>query len=70
VRNAHEIKVEITEGKRTYWRQKRRWQDNIKIDINETECHDVDWIHLTQDRGKQRPHVDTVMNPRVPINGE
>jgi hypothetical protein len=43
----------------------RRWKDNIKIDVMETELEGVDWIHLAQDRDQWQALMNTVMNLRV-----
>jgi hypothetical protein len=45
---------------------RRRWEDNIKIDLQEIGFGDVDWIDLAQDRDRWRALVNTVMNLRVP----
>jgi hypothetical protein len=47
-------------------RPRRRWKDNINMDLREIEFGDVDWIHLAQDRDRWRALVNTVMNLRVP----
>jgi hypothetical protein len=47
-------------------RQRRRWVDNIKMDLGETGWGGVDWIGLAQDRDKWRAIVKAVMNLRVP----
>jgi hypothetical protein len=44
----------------------RRWEDNIKMDLEEMGIGDVDWINLTQDRDRWWALVNTVMNLRVP----
>ena len=54
------------EGKRQIWRPWRRWEDNIKLDIQEVGCGGVDWIYLAQDRDRWRALVNAVMNLRVP----
>jgi hypothetical protein len=54
------------EGKRPLRRPKRRWVDNVKIDLREMEWGDMDWIDLAQDRYQWRALVNTVMNLRVP----
>jgi hypothetical protein len=54
------------EGKRPLGRRRRRWEDNIKMDIQEVGCGGMDWIELTQDRGRWRVLVNMVMNLRVP----
>jgi hypothetical protein len=45
---------------------RRRWVDNIRIDLGEVGCGDVDWIGLAQDRNRWRALVNSVLNPRVP----
>jgi hypothetical protein len=55
-----------SEGKRPLGRPRRRWEDNIKMDIQEVECGGMDWIELTQDRGSWRALVKAVMNHQVP----
>jgi hypothetical protein len=65
-RNAYRILVAKTEGKRPLGRPRRRWVDNIKIDLREIEWDGVDRIDLAQDRDKWRALVNTVMNLRVP----
>jgi hypothetical protein len=67
-RNAYRILVGKPEGKRPLGRPRRRWVDNIKIDLRETECDGMDWIDLIQDRDQWRALVNTVMNLRVPYN--
>jgi hypothetical protein len=47
-------------------RPRRRWEDNIKMDLREIGFGAVDWIHLAQDRDRWRDLVNTVMNLRVP----
>ena len=54
------------EGKRPLERPKRRWEDNIKMDLEEMGCGGMDWIELAQDRDRLRALVSTVMNFRVP----
>jgi hypothetical protein len=54
------------EGKRPLGRPRCRWVDNIKIDFREIGWDEMDWIDLTQDRGRWRALVNTVMNLRVP----
>jgi hypothetical protein len=45
---------------------RRRWEDNIRMDLRETGWEDVDWIHLVQDRDQWQALVNTVMDLRVP----
>ena len=54
------------EGKRPMERPRRRWVDNIRMDLQEVGCGHVDWIGLVQDREMWRTHVSAVMNLRVP----
>jgi hypothetical protein len=66
VRGAYNILDGRPEGRRPLGRPRRRWEDNIKMDLREIGFEDVDWIHLAQDRDRRRAHVNTVMNLRVP----
>ena len=54
------------EGKRPLGKPRRKWEDNIKMDLQEVRCEGVDWIELAQDRDRWRARVDAVMNLRVP----
>jgi len=54
------------EGKRPLGRHRRRWEDNIKMDLQEVRCGGMDWIELAQDRDRWRALVNAVMNPWVP----
>jgi hypothetical protein len=65
VRGAYNILVGKPEG-RPLGRPRRRWEDNIKMDLREIVFGDVDWIHLAQDTGRWRALVNTVMSLRVP----
>jgi hypothetical protein len=53
------------EGKRPLGRPRRRWMDNIRTDLGEVGCGDVDWIGLAQDRNRWRSLVNSVLNLRV-----
>jgi hypothetical protein len=66
VRGACNILVGKPEGRRPLGRPRRRWEDNIKMDLGEIGFGDVNWIHLAQDRGKWRALVNTVMSLRAP----
>jgi hypothetical protein len=65
-RNVYRILVRKPEGKRPLGRPRRRWIDNIKVDILEIGLSVVDWIDLAQDRYRWRAVVNAVMNLRVP----
>jgi hypothetical protein len=66
MRGAHNILVDKPEGRRLLGRPRRRWEDNIKMDLREVGFGDVDWIRLAQDMDRWRAVVNTVMNLRVP----
>jgi hypothetical protein len=55
-----------SEGKRPLGRPRRRWVDNIKMDLREIGWHGGEWIDLAQDRDQCRALVRAVMNLRVP----
>jgi hypothetical protein len=65
-RNACRILVGKPEGKLQLGRSRRRWVDNIKIDLREIGWDGMDWIDLAQDRDQWRVLVSAVMNFRVP----
>jgi hypothetical protein len=65
-RTAYRILVGKPEGKRPLGRPRRRWVDNIKMDLRETGWDGMDWIDLAQDRDQWRALVNTVINLRVP----
>jgi hypothetical protein len=65
-RNAYRILVGKPEGKRPLGRPRRRWMDNIKMDLKKIGWDGRDWIELAQDRDQWRALVNTVMNLRVP----
>jgi hypothetical protein len=64
--NAYRILVGKPEGKRPLGRPRRRWVDNIKLDLREVGWDGSDWIDLAQDRGRWRAYVNAVMNLRDP----
>jgi hypothetical protein len=64
-RNAYRILVGKPEVKRPLGRPRRRWVDNIKMDLRETGWDGMDWIDLAQDRNQRRGLVNTVLNLRV-----
>jgi hypothetical protein len=65
-RNSYRILVGRPEGKRPLGRPRRRWVDNIKINLREIGWNCMDWIDLAQNRDQCRSLVNTVMNLRVP----
>jgi hypothetical protein len=67
-RNAYRILVGKQEGKRPLGRPRRRWVDNIKMDLRETGWDGMAWIDLVQDGDQWRALVNTVMNLRVTQN--
>jgi hypothetical protein len=66
VRGAYNILVGKPEGRTPLGRTRRRWRDNIKMDLREIGFGDVDWIHLAQDRDRWRVLVNSVMDLQVP----
>jgi hypothetical protein len=62
----YRVLVGKPEGKRPLGRPRRRWVDNIRMDLQEVGCGYVDWIGLTQDPDRWRTFVSAVMNLRVP----
>jgi hypothetical protein len=67
-RNAFRIWLGKPEGKRPLGRPRRKWEDNIKMDLREIAWGGMDWIDLAQDRDQWRALVNTVINLRVPTN--
>jgi hypothetical protein len=65
-RNVYRLLVGKLEGRRPLGRPRRRWLDNIRMDLVEVGWGVVEWIGLAQDRYKWRAHVNAVMNRRVP----
>ena len=65
-RGVHRVLVGKPEGERPLGRPRRRWEDNIKIDLQEVGGSCGDWMELAQDRDKWRALVSTVRNLRVP----
>jgi hypothetical protein len=65
-RNAYRVLVGKPEGKRPLGRPRRRWVDNIRLDVGEVGWGNVDWIGLAQDRNWWRALVNSVINLWVP----
>ncbi|KAJ4442509.1 hypothetical protein ANN_04096 [Periplaneta americana] len=66
-RNAYRVLVGRPEGKRLLGRPRRRWEENIKMNLGEVGYDDRDWINLAQDRNQWRAYVRAAMNLRVPF---
>jgi hypothetical protein len=67
-RIAYRLLVGKPEGKRPLERPRRRWVDNIRMDLGEVGWSDVDWTGLAQNRNRRRALVNSVLNLRVPKN--
>jgi hypothetical protein len=65
-KNAYRILVGKSEGKRSLGRPRRRWVNNIKMDIREIGWEGMGWIDVAHDRDQWRVLVNTVLNLRVP----
>jgi len=65
-RGVYKVLVGKPGGKRPLVRPRRRWENNIKMDLQEVGCGGMDWIELAQDRDRWRVLVNAVMNVRVP----
>jgi hypothetical protein len=65
-RNAYRLLVGKPERKRPPGRPRRRWVDNIRMDLGEIGWGDVNWIGLAKDRNRWRALVNSVLNLRVP----
>jgi hypothetical protein len=67
-RGACKILVGRSEGRRPLGRPRRRWEDNIKVDLQEVGWEGMDWIELVYDRDRWRALLNAVMNFRVSQN--
>ena len=65
-KNAYRVLVGKPEGKRPLGRPRRRWEDNIEMDLREMGCNPGEWIDLAEDRDQWLAYVRAVMNLRVP----
>jgi len=62
----YRVLVGKPEGNRPLGRPRRRWEGNIKMDLQEVGCGGMDWIELAEDRDTWRARVNAAMNLRVP----
>ena len=65
-RGVYRVLVGKPEGKRPLVRSRRRWEDNIKTDLQEVGCGGMVWMELAKNRDRWRALVNAVMNLRVP----
>jgi hypothetical protein len=65
-RGVYRVLVGKPEEKRPLGKPRRRWEDNIKMDLQEVGCGGLDWIKLAQDRDRWRALVNAVMKLQVP----
>jgi len=65
-RGVYKVLVGKPEGKRPLGRTRRRWEDDIKMDLQELGCRVMDWIELAQVRDRWRELVNAATNRRVP----
>ena len=67
-KTVYKVLIGKPEAKSLLGRHRRRWEDNIKIDLEVVGCGDMDWIELAQNRDRWRALVNAVMNLRVPYD--
>jgi len=65
-RGVYRVLVGKPEGKRPLGRPRHKWEDNIKVDLEEVGCGGMDWIELAQDRDRWQAVLNAVMNLQVP----
>ena len=65
-RSVYMVLVGNPEGRRPLGRPRSRWEDNIKLDLQEIGCWVMDWMELARDRDRWRALVNVVMNLRIP----
>jgi hypothetical protein len=64
------IEISVIKQTRSLERPKRRWEDNIRMDLREIRWGDMDSMHVAQNRDQRRAVVNTVMSFRVPLKAE
>jgi hypothetical protein len=67
-RGVYRVLVGKPGGRRPLGRPRHRWEENIKMDLQEVGCGGMDWIDLAQDRKRWRTVVNALMNVQVPQN--
>jgi len=65
-RGVYRVLVGIPDGQRPLGSARRRWEENIKMDLEEVRCGCMDWIELAQDRDRWWALVNAIMNLRIP----
>jgi hypothetical protein len=65
-RGVYRVLVRKPEGKRSLGRPRRRWNDNIRMDLQEVGCGGMEWVGLAQDRDRWRAIENAVVKLRVP----
>ena len=65
-RSLYRVLVAKPDGKRPLGKSRHRWEDDMKVDLQELGLEGIDWIDLAQDREKWRTLVNAVTNLRVP----
>ena len=65
-RGVYRVLVGKPEGRKPLGRPRRRWVDNIRMDLHDVGCGYMDWIGLAQDRDRWRTLVSAVINLRIP----
>jgi len=67
-RGIYRVLVRTSEGNRPLWRPRRRWECNIKMDLQEVGCGSMAWIELALDRDTWQTLVNSIMNLWAPLN--
>jgi len=65
-RSLYRVLVGKSEEKKPLGRPRHRWEDNIKMDLQEVGCESMDWVDLAEDRDRWQAMVNGVMNLQVP----